>query len=88
LNAQVKKDAQKESEPQHIKPTIPNIECLHKMCNSKGMFHRHTQQQTPNNEAASKGCATSRGVEPNIPKHNLNSNKSVEMRPPRANAQL
>jgi hypothetical protein len=59
---QVKKDAQKENEPQHIKPTIANIECLHKMHNSKGMFHRHTQQQTPNNEAASKGCATSRGL--------------------------
>jgi hypothetical protein len=52
--------AQKESSTQHIKPTIPNKECLQRMRNSKGKFHRHTQQQAPNNEDASKGCATSR----------------------------
>ena len=54
------RNTQREGATQHIKPTIPNKECLQRMCNSKGKFHRHTRQQASNNEDASKGCPNSR----------------------------
>jgi hypothetical protein len=50
------KDAQRESKSQHIKPTNPNIECLHKMRNSKGLFQWHTQQQTQIMKLPPKGA--------------------------------
>jgi hypothetical protein len=72
LNVQEKKGTQRESTTQHTKPTIPNKECLQRMHNSKGMFHRHSQQEAPKMKMPPKD-AQLQGGEPNTPKHNLNS---------------
>jgi hypothetical protein len=63
--------AQRKIQPQHISQ-LSQTRVPPRDAQLKGKFQWHTQPQAPNNEEASKGCATSR-KETNHIKINLNS---------------